>query len=382
MPRRKRSSWGSVSQLSPGRFRIRWHEWVGFSKVRKSKVMRCTRREADAELARLRGIHELPQDGAPCPTFAECWDRWYLPELMSRIDDGTLTKRTFMLYRTQWRCRVLPRWGDTVMRDVKASEYQEWLLTLGGTEARHGNILIGNMVSCAIHHDVRGIDFKTVKYRMPKEERKTSPDDIYTLDEYTQICRELVEADSVCAIPAILMAFGSCRVGEACGALCEDVHELEVGDRRFAVVDLRWQLPEHGMELEKPKTPESIRPVIIWGEFADIILHRLQSGEAFLNDDGTGRPVARQTLSGHWRKAFKTGAVTQRYLPMTKLRNSWQTFMRWGLGIDKDKVDRMMGHSSSDVRSRYYDRPDEVLFAEAVAEGLARWELKAPDRTN
>ena len=60
---------------------------------------------------------------------------------------------------------------------------------------------------------------------------------------------------------------------------------------------------------------------------------------------------------------------------MTKLRNSWETFMRWGLRVDKDKIDKMMGHTSTDVRSKHYDRPDEIMFAETVADALSRSKL-------
>lgn len=367
-----RSSWGSVTKMGRDRWRVRWLEWRGNERFRASKVLRCTKREADAYLAKMRVEHESRNTGTVCPTFRQCWEEWYLPELNARMADGTLAYNTYKLYDVQWRHRVMPRWGDTRIDAVASSDYQSWLLTLSPVNARHANILVGNMVTCAIRHDVRGVNFKNVSYRLPKEKRSLSADDVYTVDEFTSICRDLIAADSVCAVPAVLMAFGSCRVGEACAPLCSDVSEVEVSGWRIAVVRIDKQLPEHGSRTEKPKTPESIRPIVLWGEWANFILGREGT---YLNDNGLGEPVPRQTVATHWRRYFSESGTDARYLPMTKLRNSWETFMRWGLRVDKDKIDKMMGHTSADVRSKHYDRPDEIMFAETVADALSRSKL-------
>lgn len=370
-----RSSWGTVQKLGRDRWRVRWLEWRGSERHRASKVLRCTKREADAFLARMRVEHEFRNSGASCPTFRECWDGWYLPELQRRMADGSLAWNTYKLYDVQWRHRVLHRWGDAVMSEVKASDYQAWLLTLSHVDARHANVLVGNMVNCCIRHDVRGIDFKSVSYRLPRDTRRPDPSDVYTLEEYSAICRGLIDAGSVCAVPAVLMAFGSARVGEACAPLSSDVSEVEVKGERMAVVRIDKQLQEHGREATGLKTSESERPIVIWGEWASFILERAGSGEEHLNGNGVGGPVRRMTVADHWRRFFREGSTDVRYLPMMKLRNSWETFMRWGLGIDKDKIDKMMGHTSSDVRSKHYDRPDEIMFAETVADALSRNKL-------
>lgn len=126
------------------------------------------------------------------------------------------------------------------------------------------------------------------------------------------------------------------------------------------------------------KNPESERPVVLPEPWSLRLLEIADDGRRrehdYLNDDGCGRPCSRAMISDAWRSAFRAGGPLHGvpYLRMQKLRNSWETFMRWELGVDKDKIDKMMGHTSPDVRSIYYDRPDEIMFAETVAEAYER----------
>lgn len=41
------------------------------------------------------------------------------------------------------------------------------------------------------------------------------------------------------------------------------------------------------------------------------------------------------------------------------------------LRIDPTLIEKMMGHAGHTVTSRHYDRPDEEMFAEAVAKAYA-----------
>ena len=131
-----RSSWGSVTKMGRDRWRVRWLEWRGNERFRASKVLRCTKREADAYLAKMRVEHESRNTGTVCPTFRQCWEEWYLPELNARMADGTLAYNTYKLYDVQWRHRVMPRWGDTRIDAVASSDYQAREHTRG----EHGHV--------------------------------------------------------------------------------------------------------------------------------------------------------------------------------------------------------------------------------------------------
>lgn len=362
---RLRSSWGSVTRLGPGRYRLRWPEREGRRTVRRSKVMRCTRREADAELARLRTLREHAPGEAPCPTFRQCWEEWYHPELSRRVGEGSLRPQTRRLYEGLWRVNVGPRWGDVPMDSALPSEWQEWLLTMPHDTARLSNVLGGNLAKCARMHDVRGIEYAGMAYRLRRKERSAT-DATWTLEELGEVCHAVT--GTACEVPAILMAFGGCRVGEACAPLVSDLRMVESHGMRLAVVAIDKQLAQ-GRRIAPPKTEGSVRSVVIpepWSlRLEELARERVALGLPSLNDGGDGRPASRTTVSDQWARALDAAGV--RRLPMGKLRNSWETMMRWRLGVDKDKIDKMMGHTSADVRSKHYDRPDEEVFVETVA---------------
>lgn len=334
--------------------------------------MRCTRREADAELARLRVKLESPPDERPCPTFEEVWREWYAPELGARVEEGSLKPRTSNMYGNLWNKYVGQRWGATKMDDVKPDIYQTWLLGLTKANGTLSDVLVGNLVKCAKLHGVRGIDFKDVSYRVSRAAPNAGIDDVYKLEEMESLCR--ASQGSICEVPAILAAFGSCRTGEACAALVADVSARETPWGRVVIVRIDKQLDNH-RQLIPPKNPQSVRSIIIpepWAtRITEIVDQRTHEGLVYLNDNGCGEPARRTAVSSSWRKVTEEAGL--RHLPLTKLRNSWETMMRWVLHIDKDLIDKMMGHTSADVRSKHYDRPDEEQFAETVAEAWNRY---------
>lgn len=375
MPRRQRSSWGCVTRLGPGRFRLRWPEWDGTKRVRRTKVMRCTRREADAELARLRVRLETPADERPCPTFGEVWAEWYAPEMEARIADGSLTTRTRNMYAGLWKRHVSQRWAGIAMDTVMPSDYQAWLLTLTASNGHHSDVLVGNLVNSAKRHGVRGIEFKDVSYRLSTKSVAKRVDDVYKLEELVVLCK--TACGTVCEVPAILAAFASCRTGEACAPMLSDVSDAVTPWGRVAIIRIDKQLTTSGATIS-PKTAQSVRSVIVPEPWAtrvlDIAHERSRAGLVWLNDNGCGEPVPRNTVSDSWRRVVESAGA--RYLPLTKLRNSWETMSRWMLGIDKDLIDKMMGHTSNDVRSKHYDRPDEDMFAETVARAWSDYAKK------
>ena len=69
MARRQRASWGCVQRLGRDRYRIRYWADLGDGYRRRTETVRGTRREADARLAALRGLHEC----SPRPPRAPTW---------------------------------------------------------------------------------------------------------------------------------------------------------------------------------------------------------------------------------------------------------------------------------------------------------------------
>lgn len=380
MPR-KRASWGSNEPAArKGYRRLRFKADIGDGRgyMRHSKTIKGTRRDGDSELARLRVMYEQQREEGPRPTLRQCWEQWYEPELVERLEASTIRRRTVAIYRNQWVNHVEPRWGDTLFTDVHPDEYQKWLLERQNNQmARLANVLVGNLVQCAVKHGVKGIEFKKVRYRLPADskERRERNAMVYSLEQISALVESL--KGTIMEVPAILCGLGSCRVGEACAPTLEDVADVEVRGMRVALVRIDKQLSERGRKMEPVKNEDSVRTITIaepWSlRILEIAEGNRSAGLSYLNDNGLCEPVGRAIISKRWKEFFDKGNTKLPYLPMQKLRNSWQTYMRWELGVDGDKIDRMMGHAGTDVRAKYYDRPDEMLFAETVVDAFQKF---------
>lgn len=367
-----RSSWGTKTKITKNKWRIRWCEWDGLNRVRRSKTLcPCTSREADDELRRLWQLHHLPPNERviPCPTFSECWYEWYLPELNTRVEKGELADNTRKVYLTQWAAHIEKRWEKVMFDKVDVNEYQLWLKTLKPSVAKLSNITVGNLVTCAKLHGVKGITFKDVTYKMPRSDKVPGSElEVYTLDELHQLLKE-VEGKRYESI-VILMGIGSCRVGEATAASVDDITFEQYNGHTYAVYDLHRQFGFNRQGFMALKTKESYRPIIIpepWSlRLAEIMEDRKRDGEPYLADCGTGLPMQRDMTNRYWRKDFADGSITVRHLPLQKLRNTWATAMLWKYGIPAQMVDKMMGHAAKNILGKNYDRPDKQMFIETV----------------
>ena len=123
----------------------------------------------------------------------------------------------------------------------------------------------------------------------------------------------------------ILMAKGSCRVGEAAAAAVKDITFDDHNGRAYAVYNLYHQYSQNN-SFEPLKTAESRRPIIIpppWSlRLAEIAKQRIEDQELYICDKGTGRPMDRKRITGEWLSYYRNGTIDLRHLTMTKLRNS------------------------------------------------------------
>lgn len=367
-----RSSWGTKTKIDKNKWRIRWCEWDGLNRVRRSKTLYpCTSREADDELRRLWQLHHLPPNErvVPCPTFSECWYEWYLPELNTRVEKGELADNTRKVYVNQWTYHIEKRWEKVMLDKVDVNEYQLWIKTMKPSAAKLSNITVGNLVTCAKLHGVKGITFKDVQYKMPRNDKAPNSElEVYTLPELHQLMKEIKgkRYESV----VMLMGIGSCRVAEALAAGVDDITFEQYNGRTYAVYDLHQQYGLCKQGFMVLKTKDSYRPIIIpepWSlRLAEIVDERKREGERYLADRGTGYPYDRPAINQLWRNDFKDGSISVRFLPMQKLRNTWATAMLWKYNVPAQMVDKMMGHAAKNILGKNYDRPDKQMFIETV----------------
>ena len=333
---RQRAAWGSNEDAGNGRRRLRYwadlHDGRGY--MRHSKTIRGTYRDGELELSRLMLAHS---GDAPAPTVMDAFETWWLPDAEDRVASGEMTPTTLTNYMSRWNAHVSPAFGDVSVTDVTPLDVQQW------------------------------------RYRMPKTVVVEHAKDIYTLDE---ACRAIEAArGTVAYMPAVLSAIGSCRVGEALAPTASDVTAREASGMTVAVVDVHRQVDRGGRVLDRLKTAQSARPVVIPEPWS---LDVLAVGSGWLCDGGDGSPCSQRVAGKAWLDALSEAGVEP--IPMRNLRNSWRTFMRWELGVPEDMLEKMMGHVGRNVGEVHYDRPDADVFADVVAEAWVRHRMGAkPD---
>ena len=363
MARRMRAAWGSMAEVSPGVWRIRyWGKDPSTGEYRRrSRTVRGSRVDAERERASLMVEHS---GEAPCPTVGQVWERWHLPALGRRVEEGDLSPQTLQQYLSGWRRHVAPRWADVPCDAVRPLEVQQWLSSLGANQARGALDVLRPVLDYAVRYGLAASNPARERYVMPsRSTARTMDRAVWTLPELGEVWREVMGEWFEAAF--LLAAFGGLRVGEALGVMGGDVS----GCHGCALVEVRRQVTNRGEGVsERLKNRQSRRAVAVPGRAgARLLLLAGASGGGWLSGDGMGGPSSQDRLGDSWARAVPDG---MRH-PFRNLRNSWETNARWSLGLDHWGIEVMLGHVAPGVTGRHYDRPRPDMIAAVVAEAYA-----------
>lgn len=371
--KKRRSAWASISEPERGVFRIRY--WATDAKGvyrRMSETVRGTRKEAERRRSELMLLHS---EDAPCPTVGEAWERWALPTYQRRFDDGDLSQATLYRYQKVWQTCVAPTWERVPLDGVRPLQVQQWISSMPLTQAKIAVVVLSAVMDAAVRYEVVEHNPMREKYLMPSKSTVRRRDDgIWSLSElgelWSRVRGEWWE-------PAFLLAaFGSCRVGEALGVMAGDVERRVVRDVPLALVRIERQVPPTGKPLERLKTEQSRRTVVLAGRAAERLCSIAESmpSDWYLSHDGIGHHSGQSRLNDAW---LRLGLGR----PFKNLRNSWQTWMRWEAKVSPFFIEPMMGHVGQGVTGRHYDKPTASLFADVMADAYlsepwdARWPI-------
>lgn len=357
MPRKtKRSAWGTLTRIDSQTWRLRYWSTGPDGYRRRSRTIRGTRKEAERVRAELMLAHS---EDAPCPTVAHVWERWYLPTMERKLDDGEVAPSTLKRYRAIWSRLVSPRWGDVPMDAVKPLEVQQWLDGTTRTEAGDAMRILRPLGDFAVRFGVAPSNPFREEYLMPSKSTVRSRDrGTWTLDEL----RALWDAarGQWWEAAFLLSAFGGLRTGEALGVRADCVSE----HAGCAIVSVERQVTTSGLT-ERLKTPQSRRSVPVPGSAGRRLLELAAASDGYLSGDGMGGPSTRRALQHAWDAS---GAGH----PFQNLRAAWQTWMRWQMRVQPWAIEVAMGHLIPGVTGQHYDRPQADVVAEVIAEAYAQ----------
>lgn len=356
----RRSAWGSVLEVSPGVWRIRyWGKDPEGRYRRRSETVRGSRVDAERRRAELMLAHS---EDAPCPTMREAWAAWHLPSLEARREAGDLSDQTVRQYRSAWDRHVAPRWGDVPIDAVRPLEVQQWLSQLGASAAKGSLDVMRPVFDHAVRYGFVASNPMRERYLMPSRSTVRRMDrGVWTLPELRDVWSAV--RGSWLEAAFLLAAFGGLRVGESLGVRGEDVS----CSHGCAVVCVSRQVENGtGAVSERLKNRQSVRSVAVPGAAGAALLSMAGSCPGWLSGDGMGGPNSQIRLGRSWDEALAPLGPGMRH-PFRNLRNSWETNARWALGLDSWTIEVMLGHVAPGVTGRHYDRPMPEMVARVVA---------------
>lgn len=341
-----RSSWGNVREVGADTWEVRWTA----GGKRHSERIHGTRKDADRRLAELRLRYEGDLGDGASATFGMFWDAVYEPHL------ADLKPSTARGYRSLWRARIEPAWGDVEMESVRPRDIQRWLLSLPAGVAPNAKSLMGSIYSLAVVEGVVESNPMRNRYRMPRDDGsgRRENSDVLGRDELEDI---YMRCEGEWWRPLyVLAAFGGLRRAECCGTRMEDVSGMD----GWAVVEVRRGIQFIDGELIEvpPKTGE--RVALVEPAHAGLLLEH--AGEDGWLVDDLGCPPNPDRLSASWRRWLSDQPV--RGVPWRNLRNSYATMMA-AEGHSAELVSKLLGHSQA-VDYSHYNRPD----ASALIRGM------------
>lgn len=353
----RRSAWASITEVERGAvYRIRYWASGPDGYKRRSKTVRGSRKDAERARSELMLAHS---DDAPCPTVGEVWERWYLPTMERKADDGEVSPSTLRKYRAVWARLVSQRWEDVPMDGVRPLAVQQWIDGITRTEAGDAMRILRPLGDYAVRFGTAPSNPFRERYLMPSKSTVRSRDrGVWTLDELGAIWRDHAYGQWWEAA-FLLSAFGGLRTGESLGVGVDCVSERH----GCAVVEVVRQMAPNGLT-DRLKTPQSRRAAPVAGSAGRRLLDLAAASDGFLAGDGFGGPSTRRVLQIAWDAS---GAGH----PFQNLRAAWQTWMRWEMRVQPWAIEAAMGHVEPGVTGHHYDRPQGDVLAEVVADAYS-----------
>ena len=362
MPRRKRrDAWASITEVRAGEcYRIRYWSAGPDGYKRRSKTVRGSRLDAERVRSELMLLHS---EDAPCPTVREVWDSYALPDLQRRVEDGDLAPDTLVQYRRWWAKHVTPTWGHVPCDAVRPLAVQQWLYGLTRSQAANATLVLSKAMDYAVRYGWAATNPMRERYVMPGRSTVNQRDKgTWTLAELRDVWQRLYGTWMEAAF--LLSAFGSARVGESLGVLAGEAERHDLGGVPVALVPITRQVAHHGARIaERTKTAESARWLVLVGSAATRLCDIAESmpPDWPLTNDGMGGVVSQGRFTDCWRREGMEH-------PYRNLRNSWQTWVRWELGLETRYIEVLMGHKLKGTTGQHYDRPHAEQLAAVVAD--------------
>lgn len=242
----------------------------------------------------------------------------------------------FGSYRTYLPClrRILEKFGDRAIADIKPKEIQAWLRELGAqfsykTTYNHKCVL-SQIFDFAIVEMNQDVYNPCEKVKMPSGLKKGTRKAL--TDEERQAVKE-TDADDFQL--AFLILYTGCRCGEALALRMSDV------DMEKNLISIHSSVCHHGNQpvISPPKTEKSVRIVPLLPQLKER-LTELNLGPDDYIVSGE-KPLTKSALDKRWKKYCKEKGIS---IDRHQIRHQYATTL-YEAGIDAKTAQQLLGHS-------------------------------------
>lgn len=349
-----RSAVGSIAKLNNGRWKIT----VSFGydanskRIRKSKTIRGTRREAELLRAQM-VLDDAPKD----LTLAEAV-RAYL-----KAKEGHVRQCTLRGYQKDAEKLLRCAYANLPLRSMTRKDLQQII---------NGENTFGGKRNA----------FKTLRqvFNFAKREQMCDNNPCDLLDEPKRDEQPAKPTITSQSLPAYLNAVQGSSI-EAAVVIC-----LACGLRRSEVCALEWRdikddgsiaitktlhpATGGGVYFDKTKTKNSRREVVL-PPWAKERLQTISRKGDFVCMDG-GHIMNPETLSRRWRECLRMSDLP--YVPLKNLRHSCGTMLVREFGLSLEDAQQLLGHTTIRTTEQFYLQQSETSAKRAAA----AWNLQVP----
>lgn len=333
----------------------------------------------------LKRVGELAKPATESPTFRECWERWILIKMgvnsfeENSVKSTPLSPCTIANYKRAAKDKLLPFFGDRLIRDVKPDDIQLFfngLMDLSKSYSNQCRAILRGIFNRAERMDY--IDKNPMRFeydRSKKEGKKVVLQDSDLIGTIEDL-EKLTGSDY---LYACFLCFTALRRGEILGLKWED---LDFGQETINV--RRNVIYPDGANDPIEKEPKD-------GSFGVVHLHsellkrlrpyRLPSGYIIRGSRGGSEgPVSRSSFTKMWGRIKKTldlkGATSHSF------RATYATMMNAHCDhIDIKALQGALRHKTPDLAIRVYTKENENK-TRTVEEEYDRWIASQLEQTS
>lgn len=345
---------GSVAEISPGVWRIQVsagiHPVTG-QRVRMTRVIRGTERDAEAMLAQL--LLEAGKTPETEVTVKQYLEQMYLPHAESRV-----RARSYDGYKSKLEFHVIPVLGAIPLAELTPFQLDKWMDGVKGSD--RSRLHVYRVFCTALNLAVRWrlIDHNPIHAITPPKVERQQPQTLSAKEAQAYLAAfkgHVIE-------PIVVLAL-------ACGLRRSELAALQWHDIDFANKSVSITKGHHDrggkVLVEKTKSVTSNR-IVALPDWAVAILEPMRAlGPLVIEDGKAMRP---RRISDLYLE--HVNAKELRYLPLKNLRHTHATLMLEA-GVDLYTVSRRLGHSTTAVTQMHYVKPSQDAD-KAAADAFSR----------